>query len=221
MSIIAELRFPSDEFVLARTMATHPEVVFEFEQLVPTTGRLLPYLWASDGDLDVDEIVAADPTLDDVSLVDDLEEGGLFRVEWADTGGSFVDGFANGDEAILQAVGRDGEWFCKLRFESRRSISDFQTYCSDRDVSFTLLRLNDTQVPKLAQFDMTTAQRDAIVVALQMGYFSVPRECELSDVAEALDLSPNAVSERIRRGEANLFRSALTIDHSPQQIYHG
>lgn len=54
------------------------------------------------------------------------------------------------------------------------------------------------------------------MTALEMGYFEVPRSAELTDVADELDLSPNAVSERIRRGEANLFRSALTTDWPPE-----
>ena len=61
------------------------------------------------------------------------------------------------------------------------------------------------------------AQRSALVTALEMGYFDVPRQVELADVAAELDLSPNAVSERIRRGEANLFRSALTVNRPPRR----
>lgn len=212
MSIIAGLQIEAEDFMLAHTMAAKPALRFEFERVIPATTAIMPYLWVGGDRLNSLRIaIDADPTVSDLRLIDDLDGGGLFRVEWGKTEHTILDACMNGDETLVQAVGQDDEWFLKLRFETRESLSAFQSCCDTHDIHFELLRLYDIHAPKFDQYDLSAAQRDAIVVALDLGYFDVPRNCELRDVATELDLSVNAVSERIRRGEANLFRSALTI----------
>jgi predicted DNA binding protein len=46
---------------------------------------------------------------------------------------------------------------------------------------------------------------------VRCGYVDVPRECSMDDIAAELDISANAVSQRIRRGSANLVSHALTV----------
>lgn len=219
MSIIAEFQVSADDFVLGHTMAEKSDLRVELERFIPLSlSGVMPYLWIDGADLDsLRTAAAADPTVGELQLVDDLDRGGLFRAEWGDMQRAITGACTNGDETLVQAVGQDDEWFLKIRFETRDSLSAFRSYCNENDVPFDLLRLYDIQAPKLGQYDLSGAQRDAIVTALELGYFDVPRNCELSDVATELDLSVNAVSERIRRGEANLFRSALTVPHPPHR----
>lgn len=53
--------------------------------------------------------------------------------------------------------------------------------------------------------DLTQAQREALLVALEAGYFEVPRRCSLRDLSEELGVSDNAVSQRLRRGLKSLL----------------
>lgn len=217
-SLIVELRLPAYQFVLSRTLAAVPEMIVELERFVPTGPSSMPYLWATgDGRRGFEDAVETDPDVERVTPVDAFDGGGLFRVAWTDVDSNLFEWLRAGESGALQAIGQEDEWFLKLRFEDRGSIGEFQEYCQDHDVDFTLHRLYETRAPKLGQYDLTVAQRKAIVTALEMGYFAVPREAKLEEVAAELDLSTNAVSERLRRGEANLFRSALTIDRPPRR----
>jgi len=56
---------------------------------------------------------------------------------------------------------------------------------------------------------LTDRQREVLSTAVRMGYYSVPRECTLADVAQALDVDKSSVSTTLRRGEAKLVKSAL------------
>ena len=213
MSVIAELRVSADQFVLGEAMRRNPGMTLDLERFVPSESGLMPFMWATgDGYETLRDAIVDDPTVEEVTLLDKLDGGGLFEVTWGETDSALLGGFHDGDEAMLRAVGRDDSWFVKIRFSTREALSGFQAHCNERDISFELLRLGDTEAPKLGQYDLTYRQRNALVTALELGYFEVPRRAKLKDVAEELGLSPNAVSERIRRGEANLFRSALTVE---------
>ena len=55
---------------------------------------------------------------------------------------------------------------------------------------------------------VTPRQREALDVALQAGYFEVPRESTLAEVAEVLDVDTSTASGLIRRGVGTLVEAA-------------
>jgi len=56
---------------------------------------------------------------------------------------------------------------------------------------------------------LTERQRECLTVALRAGYFAVPRECTLTEVAETLDIDKSTASETIRRGTARVMEAHL------------
>lgn len=52
---------------------------------------------------------------------------------------------------------------------------------------------------------LTDRQRECLNVALREGYFQVPRDCTLADVAETLEVDTSTASETIRRGSARVL----------------
>ena len=65
---------------------------------------------------------------------------------------------------------------------------------------------SDAEQSPSQQWDITPPQEECIRTALEMGYFSIPRECSSEDVADALEISKSAFLERLRRAEESLFR---------------
>jgi predicted DNA binding protein len=60
-----------------------------------------------------------------------------------------------------------------------------------------------------ARWDLTTAQEEALRVALDAGYFEIPREATASEVASRIGISKSAFLERLRRGQSSLVAQAL------------
>ncbi|WP_276258775.1 helix-turn-helix domain-containing protein [Haloglomus litoreum] len=56
---------------------------------------------------------------------------------------------------------------------------------------------------------LTDRQLECLTVAWRMGYFEVPRDCSLAEVADALDVDTSTVSETIRRGTARVLERFL------------
>ncbi len=52
---------------------------------------------------------------------------------------------------------------------------------------------------------LTDAHRETLEVALTEGYFNVPRRINLVELAESMDISDSAVSQRLRRGVATVL----------------
>jgi predicted DNA binding protein len=57
---------------------------------------------------------------------------------------------------------------------------------------------------------LTDRQLECLTVAERMGYFEVPRECSLAEVADALGVDTSTVSETIRRGTAHVLERFLS-----------
>ena len=60
---------------------------------------------------------------------------------------------------------------------------------------------------------VTPPQREALILAIQRGYFSVPKETSLEQVASELGISQQALSERLRRGTRTLIEDAVLLEH--------
>ncbi|WP_250141932.1 helix-turn-helix domain-containing protein [Halosolutus amylolyticus] len=56
---------------------------------------------------------------------------------------------------------------------------------------------------------LTERQLDAVETALAIGYYAVPREASLADVADALDCAESTASVLLRRAERELFTRVL------------
>lgn len=56
---------------------------------------------------------------------------------------------------------------------------------------------------------LTTRQRDVLETAVRRGYFKVPRECTLADLAADLAVDKSTVSTVLRRGEQRILTQFL------------
>jgi predicted DNA binding protein len=56
---------------------------------------------------------------------------------------------------------------------------------------------------------LTDRQRECLTVAQRLGYFEVPRECTLEELADALGIDKSSASETIRRGVARVLGQFL------------
>lgn len=214
--LVVEFTVPTDEFLLASTLETVPDAIVEFEQFVPTNSDPLPYLWATDCDRAAfEEVVAADPTVERVRRVAGFDSGALYELDWAglDDGDGIYSWLRANRATVLQSESLDGEWLFKLRLPSRAELGDLRTHCQENDISFRLVRLFSMTEPKMGQFNVSEKQLEVLVTALEMGYFEIPRDATLTEVADEIGISPNSASERLRRAQTNLLNNTVTIGH--------
>ncbi|WP_323190129.1 bacterio-opsin activator domain-containing protein [Halostella sp. PRR32] len=212
MPTIAEFSHPSTEFVLGRALQEDPGVTVEVERIVAdTTNRVTPFFWArGDGIDEFHDALRTDPSVKDVRRLDDSSEGRFYRAEWDENAEPLVYALDDVGATILDAVGDDGKWHVRILFPDDESLAEFHDLCAAYDLSFELVRLYkaDTTSDPAVQH-LTDEQREVLELAYDQGYFSVPRETSMEELANELDISTNAISKRLRRAHETVLEETF------------
>lgn len=214
MSVIAEFTVESTDFALNDALAAAPEMVIEIEEVVATMeDRVMPYFWVSGGDRDAfDAAIADDSSVQDSTKVDEVENAVLYRAKWVQNIETVVYAYVEIGATILQATGQHDSWELKMRFDDRDLLADFREYCRENEISYELTRLTEQDQPMASsQFGLTPKQRETLVAALDAGYYRVPQEVTMGELADTLEISQQALSKRLHKGHHNLVTSTLRI----------
>lgn len=115
------------------------------------------------------------------------------------------------DVVILEAIVTDTT-FVRARVPDRETLRSYREVCRERGIDLLLQRIYREEAGSGGQYGVSDAQREALLAALEAGYFEVPRATTLSDLAAELDISDQALSARLRRGQANLLAQTLAED---------
>lgn len=216
MSVIAEFSVDSDDFALHESLTATPHMIVEIERVVATLeDKVMPYFWVSGGDqAEFETAFRNDESVQNITAVDEVDSGRLYRAEWTENVETIIYAYVQIGATILQAIGRDENWELRMRFDDQDKLSQFQTYCRENDISFELNALKEQEQPMAsAQYDLTTKQRETLVAALEAGYYDIPQEATMSELADELEISQQALSKRFHAGHKNLITSTLTVSH--------
>lgn len=211
MTIIAEISIRADQFLLGKIIAEHDGLSVELERVVPADKRIMPYIWGYGSDLEAFEAAMAEsPNVKSIAVLDQYDDQALYKILWEDPAEQLITGITESEATILEAHS-DEEWVFRIRFEDHSGLSQFNRYCADHDITYRLNRVSSlAERPSNGHdFELTDAQYDALVLAVERGYFKVPREVEYDELAAELDVSVQALSERVRRGADKVLRAAL------------
>lgn len=191
MSIFGEFRVPADAFAFQQTFAAEPEMVIEIERVVATDKEYLtPYFWVSGITPEAfEEAARTDDSFKDLRRLDESKAMTMYRAEWQSHVESLVFAYTNVGASILEAIGHEQEWTLRMRFDDRDNVNAFTEYLNEHDISFQLDRLHEIANPRTGeQYGLTPKQQEAIVTAWDLGYFDLPREASMADVADELGI---------------------------------
>ena len=114
--------------------------------------------------------------------------------------------FVNGE---LTADG----WTIRLRFPDNAALKAFVGACKSREnESITVESIRQEACGHGPEFGLTPSQREALCVALEGGYFDIPRRTTLAGLADSIGVSDQAVSERLRRAQKRVFGQILATE---------
>jgi hypothetical protein len=214
MSVLTGFTVPGKDFLLEWTLESVSEIRIEIERVAVEDDDVTPYFWAAGDDFEAFEAALADdPTVADAATLEAHDDERLYQVTWRENAKGMVFAVSEADATILEATSEGDHWSVELLFPDEESLSDFQEFAAAHDLSFDLRWLHDSAHSEaLGQYEVTDEQREALVTAYREGYFEVPGEISLGELADELDISKNAASSRLHRGYSNLVENTLIHD---------
>ncbi|WP_049907364.1 helix-turn-helix domain-containing protein [Halovivax asiaticus] len=219
MSLIAEFTLNTPILVEARRAV--PSVDFKVEdEFVSIEGTPFLTAWAMGDNSDLTtfhEAIGADSTVSTACLLAEMDDRRLYRLELSPEGAAGMTYPAAVDEGLtfLEISGSGETVRYRVRVPDRESLTAYRRLCADRDLEFRLLGLYQDESRSVEPAAVTERQREVLRAAFEAGYFAVPRQTTLESLAADFDISEQALSAIIRRGESNLLAETVASDLSP------
>lgn len=211
MAVIVEFELPSDSFPFGRSTSGDPAVRVQLERVVPLKEGRIPFVWATGETLDqFERVLRSSEVITNVEAVTRIGDSVLYYIEWDTSKETFLNGLGETDGTIMEAHG-DSRWSFTVRFQNHRDLTRFHQFYQEEEFPVHIERVYtlDEEPGTEYGFRLTPGQRDALVMAVEDGYFAVPRETKLDDIADQLGITRQAASERVRRGTETVLRKAL------------
>ncbi|RBI58766.1 DNA-binding protein [halophilic archaeon] len=212
---VAEVEIPATEFALSQSLSTLDELECEIERIVAHDDtQIMPFVWMRSTEHtheEIESVLAEDPSVETIELLADLDEEWLYQMEWIDQIDTLVQILTTENGTILAAMGDDKWWNLRIVFPDRDGLSRTYDYCEENGLTLKLLNIYELDEGRSGRFGLTDDQQDMLTLAYEHGYYQVPRGISATDLSNELDISHQAVSERLRRGHESLVENALII----------
>lgn len=206
--VIAEFLISPEDFALEETLETVEEDGIEIERVAAHEESISPFVWIRTTERGVvEEALDHDPTVEEYRFLAILDGELLYEMDWTDR----IDVLAevlDENGVLLDAGGTEDGWRLRVLFPERDALSRTYDRCRDRGIDPTVERIYEVGDSE-ASAGLTEAQLETIREAFERGYYEIPREVSLEELADELDISHQALSERLRRAHQMIVRDVL------------
>lgn len=153
-----------------------------------------------------------DHTIDEFERVVDDGDEAVYRFEYNPAATVFSAAIAAANGISLDWTNDGAAWTVRVWLPDREALASLWEYATDHDIAFALEQVGDYRGTDEGASSLTATQHEAIVLALEMGYFEEPRGATLEEVATELDISQPAAGGLLRRGLRRLVVAAVAAD---------
>jgi predicted DNA binding protein len=210
--ILAVFRIEAPALALTETVGDDPSAVVHPVRGVGTdpTGDRHVFSVRSD-DFDRFEAgLTSDPTVDTFEQVAEFDGEAIYALRYTDRAVLFSTEVARCNGVVLDMENEGTAWRFRVWLPDRAAAQSLWQFASAEDLAVELVRVNEHGSVLERSFGLTEAQREAVLTALELGYFDEPRGVTLGELAEELEISEPAASRLVRRGLKRLLSATLT-----------
>lgn len=145
MATIIQAGIPSDEFALAETFRTCPDVVFECERIVESPqNSVMPLItvWTRDTPRQqLETALADDPSVAEYTLLASYEDEWLYRMEWTERIQLALDMLTTAAVIFRNIYGTADGWSLEILFPTRNELARTHKFCAEHELSFDVLSI--------------------------------------------------------------------------------
>ena len=206
MSTVAEFRLPAANTILPEVFDRLSDVHVELESSV---SHSLPCVWVRGASRsEVERAFETDPTIDSFELLVQTDDRMLYDLESETIRRLFDHLLAHGG-SLLEVRGTNDWWNVRMRFRNREQLTATHDRLQTQEIDVDLTRVTDVTRSAGDETQLTPEQYEALEAALEHGYFEIPRGISMEELAQKLDISHQALSERLRRAYETLVDAEL------------
>lgn len=220
MASIIEFRIPADQVALGRTVEAVSELHIEIDRFVgQNTDSVLPFAWIDTDDIEIfEQTVGEDPSVESFTRVAEVGDDYLYRLQWAENVKDVLDVVLTEDAILRSATLNTSSeaWEFQLMGAKHDDVSNIYASCEEKGISLIVDAIYKLNSNKGSQDGLTKTQHTALSEAKEMGYYEIPRAISLSELSDELEVSHQALSERLRRAHGNLIDRKMESTTSPQ-----
>lgn len=207
MTVIAEFRIPADETALGTTFEELPDLVCKMEQVIVAEDI---GLWMSGANqLSLNAALEADPTVEEFSESIAEDERWLYTITFAEEVADLFSIVVEEEGTLLTAVAEQGMWTFRIRFPDRKHVSRVYERLTEHGLTVEPTQITPLTDATADKIGLTSGQYEALTEAIRHGYFEIPRETSMEELADKLDISHQALSERLRRAYQTLVDAEI------------
>jgi predicted DNA binding protein len=213
MPTIVVADIPVEEFALRESLQAVPDLAVESQRVVEKDKDLvMPLIWVrgANGET-VQTTLADDSSVSSANRIANYENESLYQMEWKRDVELAIQMITEDEATILDLYGTSDGWRLRSMFPDRDTLARTVEFCKNHGLRFDIRRVREMNVVPSGRWGLTDEQYEALRVAWDAGYFGVPREADLGDIADRLDITHQALSERLRRGHTNLIKETIGV----------
>ena len=209
MATFVEFELPAAETALGETFDRVRSCYCYLEQAVVSE---TPGLWFGGAERSaIEAALERDSTVDAYSQTQAASGEWLYEVRFAPEVyeiGSLP--FEEGG-TILAASADHGVWAVRMRFPDHESATRTYRRLLDRDIDVDVASIRKGPKTGPERPGLTVEQYETLVAAIERGYYEVPREVSVQELADEFGISDQSVSERLRRACSRILATELNV----------
>lgn len=213
----ARFELPAEEFGLAGLFEQVPDARVEIDPLVASPADQALIVIHSDGSRQVvDAALRSDPTVGAVEYFTKRADEWIYQITWQSRPRQLIQCLVDVGVSVLSIQGQTGQWNLRLLSSDRDGIAQAHDALEDLGCAVEWLTIS-TLDGDVGRSTLTDDQHEAVVAGSKEGFYNIPRDITLEDLAADLDVSHQALSERLRRAHGELVDRTLIADTEQEQ----
>lgn len=210
----AQLTLPAEEFAFAPVFECDPDASVKLE---PTATDLDDHALVNvmTTDCDRDRLASAlrtDSGVTDINCIAARTDGWTYRLRWDGHARQFMQQLATENATLLTAQAQENRWSLHVLTPDRDTLS--QIYDTIMDLGYTVecRRITSYDGGDSDRSSLTDKQQKTLATAYEAGYYHIPQDITADELADRLNISHQALSERLHRAYEQLVGDELMID---------
>ena len=211
MGTLAIVEVPTRDIVLGEALRRLPDVHVRLDRTVASGTDDSASIWIRGADeTAVRTALEADGTVTTFTRVAEEDGAVLYDVTFPADGTSVRRTVCRCDGVVQESYTEGSVWTLHLRFPSRKHLSTAKDALEAEGIEMSVVRIHDADGTSQTAVGLTDSQREALKAALESGYYEVPREAGLQELADELGESHQSLSEKLRRAHGTVVESTVT-----------